>query len=87
MPRFDGTGPLGFGPMTGRRLGYCAGAPMWFGIGRGPGRGRGWRNMYLATQQEATMLKQQATALEEQLKEINQRLKELDKKEASSEED
>ena len=25
MPRGDGTGPAGEGPMTGRRLGYCAG--------------------------------------------------------------
>jgi hypothetical protein len=23
MPRFDGTGPVGAGPMTGRGLGYC----------------------------------------------------------------
>lgn len=26
MPRGDGTGPVGMGPMTGRRAGYCAGA-------------------------------------------------------------
>ncbi len=25
MPRGDGTGPLGQGPMTGRAVGYCAG--------------------------------------------------------------
>jgi hypothetical protein len=24
MPRFNGTGPLGQGPMTGRGMGYCA---------------------------------------------------------------
>lgn len=24
MPRFDGTGPQGSGPMTGRAQGYCA---------------------------------------------------------------
>jgi hypothetical protein len=24
MPRFDGTGPMGQGPMTGRGMGYCA---------------------------------------------------------------
>jgi hypothetical protein len=23
MPRFDGTGPAGMGPMTGRGMGYC----------------------------------------------------------------
>jgi hypothetical protein len=28
MPAGDGTGPLGFGPMTGRAAGYCAGYPV-----------------------------------------------------------
>jgi len=28
MPRGDGTGPLGSGPMTGRAAGYCAGYPV-----------------------------------------------------------
>lgn len=48
MPRGDGTGPAGAGPMTGRGLGYCAGyqspgftkgAPRG---GGGFGRGRGY---------------------------------------------
>ena len=42
MPRGDGTGPEGLGPMTGRGLGYCAGydSPGFTkGIGRGLGRG------------------------------------------------
>ncbi|NLE11032.1 MAG: DUF5320 domain-containing protein [Actinobacteria bacterium] len=45
MPRGDGTGPSGMGPMTGRAAGYCAGyeAPGYatpgFGGGRGYGRG------------------------------------------------
>ena len=57
MPRGDGTGPMGMGPMTGRAAGYCAGYPapgfmnpgpgggfggMGRGWGRGRGRGRGW---------------------------------------------
>ena len=57
MPRGDRTGPTGFGPMTGRAAGYCAGfgvpgytnpIPAGFGArgrrrwpGRGPGRGMG----------------------------------------------
>ncbi|MBN2534712.1 MAG: DUF5320 domain-containing protein [Spirochaetales bacterium] len=57
MPRGDGTGPAGSGPMTGRAAGYCAGYPVpgymnpvsgqglrgyGFGRGRGfSGRGRG----------------------------------------------
>ncbi|AWB10954.1 hypothetical protein TDSAC_1618 [Thermodesulfobium acidiphilum] len=47
MPRGDGTGPLGQGPMTGRGLGYCSGntlpgfAAAGYRIGRGFfGRGR-----------------------------------------------
>jgi len=27
MPRGDGTGPMGLGPMTGRGAGFCAGFP------------------------------------------------------------
>jgi len=52
MPRGDGTGPMGQGPMTGRGAGYCAGfdrpgyasqAPgRGFGMGWSGGRGRGW---------------------------------------------
>lgn len=57
MPRGDGTGPAGIGPMTGRAAGFCAGYQMpgyanSFGGGRGyggfwhRGRGRGFRNRY-----------------------------------------
>jgi len=63
MPRGDGTGPAGMGPMTGRAAGYCAGvgapgfasAPGWGGGGRGlgyrggfgRGPGRGWGRGWL----------------------------------------
>lgn len=44
MARFDGTGPRGQGPMTGKVGGYCAGnigeRPVY---GRGMGRGAGGR--------------------------------------------
>lgn len=59
MPRGDRTGPLGFGPRTGRAGGYCAGFPVpgymnpqpgfkgaGFGRGRGWGRGLGWGRMH-----------------------------------------
>ena len=40
MPRFDGTGPQGAGPITGRGLGPCgAGAGIRRGFGRGMQRG------------------------------------------------
>lgn len=66
MPRGDGTGPDGMGPMTGRGMGFCAGydAPGFInnaGVGRranffgGRGRGRGWRNQYYATGRTAWM--------------------------------
>lgn len=55
MPRGNGTGPMGMGPMTGRGAGYCAGfgAPGYmnpqvggrgagYGLGRGFGRGMGY---------------------------------------------
>jgi hypothetical protein len=61
VPRGDGTGPAGRGPMTGRGAGYCAGYGMpgysnpvpgfGFGLGWGGarGRGRGWRHWYYRT--------------------------------------
>ncbi len=59
MPRGDGTGPMGGGPMSGRGAGYCAGygAPGYanpsygrgFGSGGGGRGGRGWRHRYYAT--------------------------------------
>jgi len=55
MPRGDGTGPIGMGPMTGRGAGFCAGfaAPGFanpaLGRGMGFGRGRGFRRMYYMT--------------------------------------
>jgi len=57
MPRGDGTGPRGLGPMTGRAAGYCAGYPVagfmnpyvgrpGLGFGYGRGFGRGYRRAY-----------------------------------------
>ena len=65
MPFGDGTGPQGFGPMTGRGAGYCAGYSMpgymnpacgrgFWGrsrgwFGHGGGRGQGHRHWFFAT--------------------------------------
>lgn len=51
MPRRDGTGPNGMGPMTGRRAGLCAGftRPGYVNAGGycgGFGHGRGFRKMW-----------------------------------------
>jgi len=51
MPGFDGTGPNGLGPMTGREMGNCLQAQG--GCGRGLGRGRGFgrgRNCWVAAE-------------------------------------
>ena len=41
MPRGDGTGPMGMGPMTGRAAGFCAGYGMPGYMNPVPGRGMG----------------------------------------------
>lgn len=57
MPRGDGTGPMGLGPMTGRAAGYCAGYPvpgfmnpyggrLGLGFRYGRGFGRGFRRAF-----------------------------------------
>ena len=45
MPRYNGTGPMGYGPSTGRGLGPCGGGikRSWLGVfGRGLGYGHRW---------------------------------------------
>ncbi|OWZ83852.1 DUF5320 domain-containing protein [Natranaerobius trueperi] len=56
MPRLDGSGPIGFGPKTGRKAGYCKGFERtgfmnsWMEGSRFlGGRRRGFRNMYYQT--------------------------------------
>lgn len=78
MPRFDGTGPLGAGPRTGRGLGPCGGGMAW---GRGYGRGFGWCCPYcsssyprLTKKEEAEVLTGEAEILEEELKAVKERL-------------
>lgn len=53
MPRGDGTGPMGMGPVTGRGAGYCTGYAIpgfanyeGAGFGRRMGGGRGFRRMF-----------------------------------------
>ena len=58
MPAGDRTGPFAEGPMTGRRMGYCAGEDQpgymfntGFGFrrGRGTGFGRGFRRYWASS--------------------------------------
>lgn len=86
MPRFDGTGPMGYGPGTGWGMGPC-GAGMAWRKGRGQGReGRGgfrrfWGYMpyhgEITKDEEKAMLEEDAKILEEKLTAVKARLKEL----------
>jgi hypothetical protein len=62
MPRFDRTGPLGYGPGTGWGMGPC-------GYGRGMGR------RFIA-EKKKRMLEEEVKDLEEELKAIKERLEE-----------
>ncbi|MEA5032248.1 MAG: DUF5320 domain-containing protein [Sphaerochaeta sp.] len=83
MPRGDGTGRNGGGPMTGRGMGYCAGFDMpgymngrtrFLGRGRGFGRGFGYGN-----QAQADALALHAQRLEEELAAVKNRMATLAK--------
>jgi hypothetical protein len=92
MPGFDGTGPMGMGPMTGGGRGFCS---PWGIRAYGIPRRRGYGYPYHATgqfvrgimpyasqmsqEQEIGFLKQQAEARRVELKEIQTRIKELAK--------
>lgn len=91
MPRFNGTGPLGFGPGTGWGLGPCGAGIVWRrGFGRGLGRGFGWRRFWgypyfwsypyqpqITKKEEKEILEDELKDLEEELKAIKARLAEL----------
>ncbi len=73
MPRFNGMGPLGFGPGTGRGMGPCGAGTGWQ-----RGFGRFWRfGSQITKKEEKEMLDEEAKALEEDLKAIKERLAEL----------
>ena len=77
MPRFDGTGPLGFGPGTGWGMGPC-GAGMGWRRGFGRGFGRFWRfGSQITKKEEKEMLEEEVGVLEDGLKSIKERLAEI----------
>ncbi|MDD5433139.1 MAG: DUF5320 domain-containing protein [Candidatus Pacebacteria bacterium] len=74
MPRFDGTGPMGYGPGTGWGLGPCGGGMAY---GR-RGFGRFWRfGPQVTKKEEQEMLEQEVGILESELKSIKERLAEI----------
>ena len=85
MPGFDGTGPMGMGPMTGGSRGYC-----YPGVARGGGLPYGtWRwarygyptpqygKSFVNRKQEMDFLNSEAQELKKSLEEINARIQEL----------
>ncbi len=73
MPKFDGTGPQGQGPRTGRGMGPCGG-----GMGRGFGFGQGMGGRrFFSKKEESEMLGTEVEELEAELKAIKERLGEL----------
>ncbi len=65
MPRFDGTGPMGYGPRTGRGMGPC-----------GLGLRRGW-GCYGWGSRQALSPKDELSSLEEEEKLLENELKAL----------
>ncbi|MFA5357432.1 MAG: DUF5320 domain-containing protein [archaeon] len=79
MPGYNGKGPNGFGPMTGRGLGPC-GCGFKRGFGRGFGRGLGYRfaeSDALTEIDEKKILESNLKELEAEKEAIKKKLKEL----------
>ncbi|MBU1000379.1 DUF5320 domain-containing protein [Patescibacteria group bacterium] len=89
MPAFDGTGPRGQGPMTGRGLGSCGGGRgmrMGFGRCRGYGRGLGgyfgWGAPQTQTKEEKIQdIKTYRKSLQEEVEDLEKELTALQKQE------
>ena len=95
MPRGDGTGPMGMGPLTGRGMGYCIGAGYpgsvrggrgcfgrGFGMGRGMGRGffGGTAPVFGGGFPVPVSAEQEKSVLENQVLAMEQNLAELKKR-------
>ena len=89
MPRGDGTGPWGAGPVTGRGLGWCPGyrgsgfgfpSGRAWGHGYGAGRSLGWRNAgyWCGPGAELNSVAQERAVLQRQLEAIQSNLTTID---------
>jgi hypothetical protein len=85
MPKFDGTGPQGMGPKTGRGMGSCQkdlriklGACSRFGLSRGQGLKSyfNWNN----TKTTAENIRGYEKALEEELQDVSREISNLQKR-------
>lgn len=85
MPRFNGMGPCGMGPRTGRGMGPCSRGSYergFYGSGyrRGTGRFRGLTPRPFEPEEERTFLEDEKAYLEARLEEIDTILEEPDEK-------
>lgn len=79
MPKFDGTGPAGAGPRTGRGMGPCCGGYGW-GRGTGAGFGMGYgRRSRFSNDEQKEMLKAEIEDLKQELKLAEEELAQLEK--------
>ncbi|MFA6315349.1 MAG: DUF5320 domain-containing protein [Candidatus Paceibacterota bacterium] len=75
MPKLDGTGPTGAGPMTGRGLGSCRGG---MGIGwRGQGLGLGFGRSLRSPKNQLQILEEEKQVLTNELEAINSEIESL----------
>jgi len=72
MPRLNGMGPTGAGPMTGRGMGLCMGRGFRRGVGR-----CFYNGDYRIEEDDKTFLERQKRILEANLDSIKTRLSEL----------
>ena len=79
MPKFDGTGPQGQGPLTGRSFGPCGrGLRRGFGGGFGRSFGLGYpEQINLTSDQEKKILEAELKEIILEKQEIEKRLKEI----------
>ncbi len=82
MPKFNGTGPMGQGPRTGRGMGPCGGGvgmgrPVRRSFSEGGGYGPGVGRRFYTKKEELEVLKEEAVALEDELKAVKERLIEI----------
>lgn len=75
MPYFDGTGPLGEGPRTGRGLGPCGRGLSWKHFW---GRGLGWRRR-MSEEDSLAALEKEKEDLTSRLKEIEEQIDQFKK--------
>jgi len=79
MPKFDQTGPLGEGPLTGRGFGPCKGGSR-AGFGRGRRFGRSFYQGTPRTKQETIEgMQEYKKALQEEIEDIDKEIGDLQK--------